>query len=421
MGHRETIRSNDMEFLEDRAVGEDDPIYKTRKNNYTMTLKRGSKAKILDYGIVWYEMYKPGNWVCVTNREQVVWPAYSLEYEGQGDRAKADALGMSVDEIQNIITTRLIKKIHGEAVDPTLYLLELDRNFAMVAKRANQGLEFLKNLKNPKKLAQLTLSFFKGKETRRTLTKRYARAKRQYWRRAKRWKTKDWSSSFLEYQFGWRPLCEDTWKLIGLAREAKRRQAQHKAVAGLQPLVETASWSKAGPVGLATDMGYAKATMGGHGKIYFEITNPWLRAGASLEPPSYSAWDNIPYSWLADCVTNVGQHLKYALYDSGLGFIGGYVTTFKKTTCSVAIDTSPQWNYGDGWKAVTGHKIASGALTYEGVTNRRRRYTEFPAVPWFNRVENTLKNTELLVTIGAFLHQAIANLADGSRWYHAVP
>lgn len=421
MGHRETVMSNDMEFLSEWADGNDDPVFKTRPNDYTMRVVRGSKAKILCHDTVWYEMFEVGNFVCTLDREQVEWPAYSLEYEGQGDRAKADAVGMSVQEIQNIITTRLIKKIHGEAVDPTMYLAELDRNFAMVAKRANQGLEFLKNLKNPKKLAQLTLRYFKGKETRRTLTKRYARAKRQYWRRAKRWKTRDWSSSFLEYQFGWRPLCEDTWKLIGLAREAKRRQSQQRVVAGLTPLVETASWSHAGPVGLATDMGYAKAEMGGHGKILFEITNPWLRAGASLEPPSYTAWDNIPYSWLADCVTNVGQHLKYALYDSGLGLIGGYVTTFKRTTCSVDIDDSPQWTYWDSGKSVTRNFIASGALTYEGVTNQRRVYTDFPAVPWFNKVENTLENTELLVTIGAFLHQTIAGLADRSRWYHAVP
>lgn len=419
MGHRQTVMSNNMEFLDDRADGDDDPITKTRPNTYNMRLKRGRKAKILTFNRVWYN--QGGKWVCTNNSERVAWPAYSLEYEGQFDRAKADALGMSINEIQNIITTRLIKKIHGEAVDPTLYLLELDKNFAMVAKRANQGLEFLKNLKNPKKLAQLTLRYFKGKETRRSLTKRYARAKRQYWRRAKRWKTRDWSSSFLEFQFGWRPLCEDTWKLIGLAREAKRRQSQQRVVAGIQPLEESKDWTKAGPTGRPTDRGFARAEMGGHGKILFEITNPWLRAGASLEPPSYSAWDNIPYSWLADCVTNVGQHLKYALYDSGLGFLGGYITTFKRTTCSVHIDTTPKWSYGSGWKAESGYTIASGELSYEGVTNRRRLYTGFPAVPWFNRVENTLENTELLVTIGAFLHQTIASLADRSRWYHAVP
>lgn len=418
MGHRETIMSNNMEFLTDIANGDDDPVRKSRPCAYTMYLKRGGKASIATYNRVYQQM--AGNWVCVTNNRYVAWPTYSLEYEGQFDRARADSIGMQLEEIQNIITTRLIKKIHGEAVDPTMYLKELDENFTMVAKRANQGFEFLKNLKNPKKLAQLTLQYFRGKETRRSLTKRYSRARQKFIRRAKRWKTRDWSSSFLEYQFGWRPLCEDTWKLIGLAREAKRRQNQHKVLAGLSPLKKSDSWNRAGPTGRATDRGFATATMGGHGKILFEITNPWLRAGASLEPPSYTAWDNIPYSWLADCVTNVGQKLKYALYDSGLGLVGGYVTSFRKTNCHVVIDEAPELHLEVGLRAESGYEV-SGRLTYEGVQNRRRIYTEFPAVPWFNRFENTLKNTELLVTIGAFLHQTIASIANEGRWYYSVP
>lgn len=421
MGHRETITSNDMEFLEDWAVGDDDPVNKSRLNTYSMRLIRGGKATISVYNRTWYDMGDPQGWVCVNDTRGLAWSAYSLEDAGQLDRQKADSLGMTVDEIQNIITTRLIKKIHGEGVDPTLFLLELDSNFSMVAKRANQGFEFLKNLKNPKKLAQLTLRYFKGKETRRTLTRRYARARSQFQLRAKRWKTRDWSSSYLEYQFGWRPLCEDTFKLIGLAREVKRRQSQKRVVAGLIPLEDSTSWSEAGPIGRRSDRGEAETTMGGHGKIFFEITHPWLRTGASLEPPSYSAWDNIPYSWLADCVINVGQQLKYAFYNLGLGFVGGYVSTFKRTTCSVHIDQSPQQTSGDYWINEVGYTVDYGRLTYEGVTNRRHIYTDFPAMPWFFKGSNTMKNAELLVTIGAYLHQKLADLANRGRWYYAVP
>lgn len=412
MSHRFIERDTKVDYLSDRADGGDDYLKKA-DNPYNRVITRGSKADIWWHVDVW-RTYNGEDWFYDSGLHQCVQSEYSMSYAGQFDRARADACGMSVTEACDILDIRLIKRIQGESVDPTMFLSELDSNFAMVTKRVEQAAVFLKNLRNPKRLAQLTLRYFKGSETRRSLTSRYSRARRMFLRRTARWKTRDWSTSYLEYQFGWRPLCDDIWKLIGLAREAKRRHNQFQAKVGLKPQEWSEIWHNAGPTGRDSDIGTCIGSTSGHARIRFIIDNPWLRQGASLEPPAYTAWDSVSYSWLADCVTNVGDHLKYILYHSGLGLIGGYKAVLRKLECHVRIDNSPVVSRTSSVYQTEYYEV-NGALTHSSVHNLRQVYYEWPAVPWFNKYENTMKNTELLVTIGAFLHQLLAKMADNSR------
>lgn len=412
MSHKEIISDTNVDFLTDIAHGLDDLPYKRADNQYTRTISRGGKADIWQHLQVWRKTN--GKWALSDDIHNCVWSAYSMSYTGQFDRARADASGMSTQTAVDILNLRLIKRIQGESVDPTMFLSELDENFAMVTKRVQQATEFLKNLKNPRRLAQLTLRYFKGAETRKSLTKKYTSARRKFMRRTARWKTRDWSSSYLEYQFGWRPLCDDVWKLVGLAREAKRRQDQFQAKVGLMPQEWSESWQNAGPIGRASDVATCEGSTGGHARIRFRITNPWLRQGASLEHPAYTAWDNVPYSWLVDCVINVGQQLKYALYNSGLGLIGGYCSVLRKVDCRIDISSAEERSGGGPVKQVSYYETR-GQLTYTGVLNQRRVYYAWPAVPTLWKYTNTLKNAELLSIIGAYLHQLLAKMADDRR------
>lgn len=413
MSHKEIIHETNVDYLTDTAVGDDDPFLKRRENQYVRRIARGSKADIWQNLEVW-RTYNGIDWFHEYSGHTCVWAAYSLSYEGQYDRSRADASGLSVYDAFDILDMRLIKRIQGESVDPTMFLSELDGNFNMVTKRVEQATEFLKNLKNPKRLAQLTLRYFKGAETRKSLTSRYARAKRKFMRRTARWKTRDWSSSYLEYQFGWRPLCDDVWKLVGLAREAKRRNEQMQAKVGLMPQTWSETWQNAGPSGRDSDVATCEGSTCGHARIRFRIENPWLRQGASLEQPAYAAWDSVPYSWLVDCVVNVGAQLKYALYNSGLGLIGGYSSVLRQVSCEVILDTKVVKEVTDAVSQTFQYEI-HGALTYTGVHNQRRVFYEWPAVPTFWKYENTLKNAELLTIIGAYLHQLLAKMADDRR------
>lgn len=423
MAYHSIYESDNVQFLVDFQSGTDDPIYWSNPNFYNRSIARGAKAEIVYISDVSMHNEDMGGWYLVNHTKDILWPAYSLEDVGQNDRRWMDSCGLQLAEAANILDMRLIKRIQGVSVDPTMFLRELDENFSTVTKRVSQAARFIDNLKNPKELARLTLRYFKGSETRRSLTGRYARARRQFQRRAKRWKTKDWSSTYLEYQFGWRPMCEDVWNLIGLAREAKNKAAQQFARVGLSPIEYRGSCNNAGPIGRSSDVAYCETLTAGHAKIAFEITHPWLRQGASLESPAYSTWDSIPYSWLADCVTNVGDHLKYLMYDLGLGFKSGYRSMLRTVAGHVTIDPS-ETREGDGetWRHNFQYSISGGRLSYSGVQCQRHVYTEFPVVPWFNKVQNTMKNAGLLSTIGAYIHQRLAGFADFKRpWKTSSP
>lgn len=420
MSHKEIISETSIDYITDIANGGDDPVFKTQVNDYIRTIQRGGKADIWYRAEVWRSNNGGKAWFKSADVHRLEWAAYSMSKIGQFDRAKAESQGLPVKTAFDILNMRLIKRIQGESVDPTMFLSELDDNFAMVTKRVSQAVEFVKNVRNPKRLAQLTLGYFKGSETRRSLTKRYSRAKRAFLRRTARWKTRDWSTSYLEYQFGWRPLCDDIWKLVGLAREAKRRHDQFSAKVGLQPQTWSVSWKNAGPIGRATDVATCEGSTAGHAVIRFRIDNPWLRQGASLEPPSYTAWDAVPFSWLVDCVTNVGDHLKYALYHSGLALIGGYRSVLRRMSCGIFIDTSKEVVRQKSLIQETSYEV-NGSLTHTSVHCQRQIYRRWPAVPWFWKFENTFRNTELLVTLGAYTHQLLAKMADSKRPWLSSP
>lgn len=417
MASRSIHESTNVQFLHLEAGGGDNVIYHREPQFYDFQMSRGSKAQI-NYKTKLWVQNPDGSYTERSDDESVLWSDYSMEYQGQFDRERADSSGLSVEEAGNILDMRVIKRIHGTAVNPMMFLKELDTNFSMVAKRSNQALQFLKNLKNPKKLAQLTQRYFRG-TSRRDLTKRYTRAKRGFTRRAKKWGTINWSNSYLEYQFGWRPLCEDVWSLVGLAREAKRRNAQQSVQVGLSPQSVETEWDQAGPIGRPSDHAYASATTAGHVSITFEITDPWLRQGAALEPPAYSTWDSIPYSWLADCLTNVGDHLKYMLYTAGISLVSGYRSILRKTTCRIVMD--PTVFTETRWFPYTSTEqyLVSSPITYTGVICKRAIYYEFPAVPWFNKVENTLTNSAVIAAIAAVIHQMIGNWANLTRYLYA--
>lgn len=322
--------------------------------------------------------------------------------------------GLSVEAAREILRTRLIRRIAGEAFDPTMFLKDFDDNLSLVVRRARQAIDFLSNLRNPRKLARLTLRYFKGKETRRSLTRRYFNARKAFSRRIppSGWKSAKVSSAYLEYQFGWRPLCDDIATALKLSHSLRTRSRIHSAIVGLQPRIAEAY----GPVNTTIISGMkVHAEVAGHAAIRWEISHPWLRRATAYAPPEYALWDSIPFSWLVDVLTNVGDHLKYGHYHLGLSLVGGYLSVKRNVFSSLPADHTRSGSSPNG-STYSIREHGNGPLWRREVTTSRQVINDWPTLPWVNRVPSILPNTELLSVLAAFGHTVLDRAFFSRAW-----
>lgn len=330
---------------------------------------------------------------------------------------------LPVDMMFSRLNMKLIQKVKGDSFDPTMFIKDLDDNLHLVVKRSLQAVEFLNNLRNPGKLARLTLRYFRGDRpmTRRKLTRRYRSAKQEYIKRANRnWQSTNVSSAYLEYSFGWRPLCEDINNLVNLSRSVAKNLRVHGARATLGPLVEEQKMNGVGGYG---EPGTAHVEVAGHARMLWMITHPWLRATDSLDRPEYALWDTLPFSWLVDCLTNVGDHLKYSNYHVGLSLIGGHVSVLRKVRASTYFPTSQSdWQRGSwySYSYIKGTVDDETAYRTE-VFCERRVIKTWPDIPWIDRRPSTMKNLGILMSISAFVHQTISRMVTTRFWDYVRP
>lgn len=135
------------------------------------------------------------------------------------------------------------------------------------------------------------------------------------------------SSTYLEYLFGWSPLVEDV-------RAAVNTVCQHAAVdswvAGTARGAET-SFEKYGD-----SSEWGTYTRSGHARVkrcaMVRITNPnlWLAERAGAVNIAAIAWDLVPWSFVVNMFSNVGQIVNSVTDFVGLGFDKESTTTFAK-------------------------------------------------------------------------------------------
>lgn len=334
---------------------------------------------------------------------------------------QAIARGMSPAKQFTVLDTKLVKKVAGEMIDPTMYLKELDSNFGMVARRMMQAWEFLRNLKNPRKLARLTMRYFRGSETRRSLVRRYRRARSQFALRSRRWRSVKVSDAWLEYQFGWRPLIEDTVNLIKLAQNTAIRLKTYRV--GVKILNMVNKYDMVGGPISANDKQlnryYIEDETGGHARINFRITNPMLRSLASMALPVYSVWDSIPFSFLADMATNVGDHLKYVGYHWGLSLQKGnnYRVAYRNLYAKLEVGSKDIWSPSSGVIPNTRtNYVQLGSIYRRTIQTERQVINDWPSLPWIDKTPQILDNTGQIITIGALVHQWLSKAASRRFW-----
>ena len=354
----------------------------------------------------------------------LAWEAYAITDSSQ---LWQDAVnrGYTPEAIHTILNTKLVKKVGGTMIDPTMYLKELDSNFGMVARRMSQAYQFLSNLKNPRKLARLTARYFRGTQTRKGLTKRYRRARQKFQLRQRKWASVKVSDAYLEYQFGWRPLMEDTANLILLAQNTVIRLKTYRVKVGILPKTEKYD-TVGGPISSldkTLNRVYVEDSTGGHAVLRFKIVNPMLRSFAQLALPTYSVWDGIPFSFLADMATNVGDHLKYVGYHWGLELVkgGNYRTAYRSLYTKLMIGDAEIWESPSGEvpnMKRSYHQL--GSIYRRVVITQRQLIDDWPDLPWIDKTPGIESNTGQIITLGALAHQWFSKAASRRFWNEVI-
>lgn len=355
---------------------------------------------------------------------RMVWEAYSIS---DSSMLWQDAVnrGYTPEAIHTILNVKLIKKVAGTMVDPTMYLKELDSNFGMVAKRMSQAYQFLNNLKNPRKLARLTAQYFRGSQTRKGLTKRYRRARQTFQLRQRKWASTKVSDAYLEYQFGWKPLMEDTANLIQLAQKTVIRLKTFRVKVGILPKTEKYE-TVGGPISssdITLNRVYVEDSTGGHAVLRFKIVNPMLRSFAQVALPTYSVWDSIPFSFLADMATNVGDHLKYVGYHWGLELVkgGNYRTAYRNLYTKLEVRPREIWESEIGTYPNTCRSYHQlGSIYRRVVITQRQVIDDWPDMPWIDKTPGIQSNTGQIITLGALAHQWFAKAASRRFWQQVI-
>lgn len=353
-------------------------------------------------------------------RSTIAWSAYGFSDTSSAWGSVINK-GISIGDQLTMLDAKLVKKVAGEMIDPTMYLKEIDSNFGMAVRRMTQAWEFIRNLRNPQKLARLTMRYFRGQETRRSLVRRYRKARSTFNLRSRHWRTRDWSSAYLEYQFGWRPLIEDTANLVKLAKNTAVRLRTHRVTVGLAS--ETRKYDMVGGPISSTDKNinrvYVEDKTGGHARLSFSIDNSAIRSLASMALPVYSAWDAIPFSFLADMATNVGDHLKYIGYHWGLSLQKGqnYRVAYRNLYAKMEINPCDIWSPKQGvFPNTRTNYIQKGSIFRRTIQTERQIIKDWPNLPWIDKTPKILDNTGQIITIGALVHQWIADATSHRLW-----
>jgi len=173
------------------------------------------------------------------------------------------------------------------------------------------------------------------------------------------------ADTYLEWTFGWKPLAADIADgIVGLG-SARLPNVPIDAFAKSQYQHDVSTVDSSGPSGggmiaTLTDIGVFSCRLKGMVNVYYNGGPPSLQQELQLDLPNFlpTAWDLIPYSFVVDYFTNVGDIVNAISFpsaamrwawsttkdlrncvqiysDAGLGFFNPLVRTFSSTNFEI--------------------------------------------------------------------------------------
>lgn len=143
-------------------------------------------------------------------------------------------------------------------------------------------------------------------------------------------------STWLEWQYGWRPLLSDVHSACVIIKEGLKSPHFNVESTTLDPDFKNPP-PYAQYVGQATS--YGKFTRGHKVGVTFSIPEPWLLHADSLGllNPVALAWELLPYSFVVDWFAHIGEFLSALSLPLALDLKHGYETNFLDTAWEATI------------------------------------------------------------------------------------
>lgn len=205
----------------------------------------------------------------------------------------------------------------------------------------------------------------------------------------------DW---YLNFDYGWKPLIEDAFKLHKKLNDGLKRPQIISARAAKKTLLT------AGEV----PRGYYQGKVSGSGellqfaKVFATPKQEWLDnfGQLGLTNPAGVAWELLPFSFVVDWFVPIGQTLEHASLPFYLTCLGGYGSSFQRQSWSIPEFFEGEWGTEDGMPWVSGSRPIS---TYSSRGYQRQTFGEFPnPLPAFK----SWYSDNHILTAGSLLLQA---------------
>lgn len=204
----------------------------------------------------------------------------------------------------------------------------------------------------------------------------------------------DW---YLNFDYGWKPLIEDAFKLYTKLNDGLKRPQILSARAVKKTLLT------AGEV----PRGYYQGKVSGSGehlqfaKVFASPKREWLDnfGQLGLTNPAGVMWELLPFSFVVDWFIPIGQTLEHASLPFYMDCLGGYGSSFQRQSWSIPELFEGEWGT-DGMPWVTGARAVS---TYSSSGYQRQTFGQFPnPIPSFK----SWYSDNHILTAGSLLLQA---------------
>lgn len=184
--------------------------------------------------------------------------------------------------------------------------------------------------------------------------------------------------SWLELQYGWRPLIQDVYGSAEFlaAKQSHEVREQVKSKMSMNREESTKSFGTYDPRVRNIDISRYRydVSVG----VWFQTTNASLATvkEAGLLNPALIAWELTPWSFVVDWFVPVGSYLSSFDATVGLSFSKGYRTRFGTSTRS-------QHSFADGNTALIGRTLKGFSRSSKvRIENTRMRLLSFPSAPF---------------------------------------